>query len=250
MQKGFHVDEIIEFLEQTGKHVQLLIKWHDRNDGEIRFEVLFAYWCEKRGLSLNYEVNVNPDNDKTVDFNFITNNDVTVNLELVRPDLNKGIKEQLTGDVLQGYILTSDHKNPDFRTCAQHIKLQWSLLEKVEKFPEYSENTINIIVVDCSNIHAGMFDNHDLGMTMYGYPGNPVWQEYWDGKKLIGMWEQGYNQRGSKIFCDRISVVIFVPKQKIELLEEALTGLNPLKSKEHRQLVLDELKIYQAFVNV
>jgi len=168
----------------------------------------------------------------------------------VRPDLNKGIREQLTGDVLQGYILTSDHQDPDFRTCAQQIKLQWALLEKVEKFPKSSESTINIIVADCSNVHAGMFDHHDLGMAMYGYPGNPVWQEYWEGKKLIGMWEKGYNQRGSQEFCERISAVMFVPEQKVELLEDALTALNPLKSKECRQLILDEIKLYQALVDV
>lgn len=244
------MEEIIEFLEQSGKHEQLLAKWHERNDDEIRFEVLFAYWCEDRGLSLNYEASVNPDNDKTVDFNFITNNDVTVNLELVRPDLNKGIRDQLTGDVLQGYILTSNHQDPNFRTCAQQIKLQWALLEKVGKFPELSEKTINIIVVDCTNVHAGMFDHHDLRMTMYGYLGNPVWQEYWEGKKLIGMWEKGYSQRNSKDFCERISAVIFVPKQRVELLAEALTALNPLKCEAHRQLILDELKKYQAFIDV
>lgn len=244
------MEEINQYLEQSGKYEPLLAKWHERNDDEIRFEVLFAYWCESRDLSLNYEVGVNPDNDKTVDFNFTTNNDVTVNIELVRPDLNKGIRDQLSGDVLQGYILTSNHQDPDFRTCAQQIKLQWALLEKVGKFPELSEQTINIIMVDCSNVHAGMFDHHDLGMAMYGHPGNPVWQEYWEDKKLIGMWEKGYNQRGSEEFCERISAVIFVPKQKVELLEEALTALNPLKRKEHRQLVLDELKIFQAFVNV
>ena len=158
MPKGSLMDDIIEYLEQSGNHDQLLAKWRERNDDEIRFEVLFAYWCEEKCLSLNYEVNVNPDNDKTVDFNFVTDNDVTVNLELVRPDLNKGIREQLTGDVLQGYILTSDHADPDFRTCAQLIKLQWALLEKIEKFPQLSETTINIIVVDCTNVHAGMFD--------------------------------------------------------------------------------------------
>jgi hypothetical protein len=244
------MDEIVEYLEQSGKYEQLLANWHQRNDDETRFEVLFAFWCESRGLTLNYEVSVNPDNDKTIDFNFITNNDVTINLELVRPDLNKGIKDQLSGDVLQGYILTSNHQDPDFRTCAQQIKLQWALLEKVEKFPELSETTINIIVADCSNVHAGMFDRHDLEMAMYGYPGNPIWQEYWEGKKLIGMWENGYNQRGSEKFCERISAVFFVPKQTTELLEKALTALNPLNSKEHRRLIIDELKKYQAFVDV
>lgn len=168
----------------------------------------------------------------------------------MRPDLNKGIREQLSGDVLQGYILTSHHQDPDFRTCAQQIKLQWALLEKVEKFPELSDKTINIIVVDCTNVHAGMFDHHDLGMAMYGYPGNPIWQEYWEDKKLIGMWEKGYNQRNSKEFCEIISAVIFVPKQKLELLGEALTALNPLISEEHKKLIMDELKRYQAFVDV
>jgi hypothetical protein len=244
------MENVIAYLEQSGRYAQLLAKWHERNDDEIRFEVLFAYWCESRSLSLNYEVRVNPDNEKTVDFNFSTNNNVTVNLELVRPDLNIGIRNQLIGDILQGYILTSDHEDPDFRTCAQLIKLQWALLEKVDKFPKHSENTINITVVDCSNVHAGMFDHHDLGMAMYGYPGNPVWQEYWGKNKLLGMWEEGYNQRSSKEFCEKISAIVFVPMQKLELLEKALTALNPLKSKEHRQLILDELKIYQAFVNV
>jgi hypothetical protein len=242
--------EIVKFLEQTEKHGQLLAKWNKQNSADIRFEVLFAYWCESNGLSLNYEVGVNPATDKTVDFNFITNNGVTFNLELVRPDLNKGIRKHLTGDVLQGYLLKSDHPNEDFRTCAQQIKLQWALLEKVEKFPEIYEKTINIIVADCSNVHAGMFDRYDLTMAMYGHSAMPSFQEFWKGKKLIGMWEKGYNQRYSQEFCERISAVIFVPKQRLNLLEEALMALNPLKREGHRQLILDELKIYNAFVGI
>jgi len=244
------VEKIIEYLEYSGKYEQLLAKWYERNDDEIRFEILFAFWCENRNLTLNYEIGVNSDNDKTVDFNFITNNGVFVNLELVRPGLNTGIRNQLSGDVLQGYILTSNHHDPDFRTCAQQIKLQWALLEKVSKFPELSEKTINIIVVDCSNVHAGMFDHHDLGMAMYGYPSNPIWREYWEGKKLIGMWEEGYDQRNSQDFCERVSGVIFVPEQKVELLEEALIAINPLINKKYRKLILDELKTYKAFVDV
>ncbi len=168
----------------------------------------------------------------------------------MRPNLNQGIRDKLDGDVLQGYILTSNHEDPDFRTCAQHIKLQWSLLEKAEKFSTFSDETINIIAVDCSNIHAGMFDHHDLGMAMYGHPGNPIWQEYWGDQKLIGIWEDGYNQRNSDIFCDRVSSVIFVPKQKIEILEDAMAALNPLKSNDHKQKILDELKAYPSFVDV
>lgn len=244
------MEEIAGYLKQTGKYNQLLAKWHERGDEEIRFEILFAYWCERRNLSLNYEVNVNLENDKTVDFNFVTEGCVTVNLELVRPDLNKGIKEKLTGDVLQGYVLTSDHQDPDFRTCAQLIKLQWSLLEKVKKFPPYTESAFNILVADCGNIHAGMFDPLDLVMAMYGYSGDPKWQENWGGRKLIGMWEKGYSQRGSDMFNDRISAVIFVPEQEEDLLENALIALNPLKSREHRQQLLDELRVYKAFVDV
>lgn len=250
VKRKISMDEIIEYLENSGKHSQLLSKWRETGDNDIRFEVLFAYWCEKHDLSLNYEVNVNSDNEKTVDFNLVTNNNVTVNLELVRPDLNKGIRDQLSGDVLQGYILTSDHRDPNFSTCAQNIKLQWALLKKAEKFPPCSNTTINIIVADCSNVHGGMFDSDDLGVTMYGYPGNPAYQEFWDGNKLIGMWEEGYNQRGAEDFNNKISAVIFVPKQKIELLDKGLTALNPLHSTQHRQLILDELKIYQAFDNV
>lgn len=244
------MEEIIEYLEQTRKYEQLLTNWRERNDNEIGFEVLFAYWCERRELSLNYEVNANPDNDKTVDFHFSTVNGINVNIELVRPDLIKGIKDQLSGDSLQGYILTSNHEDPNFRTCAQQIKLQCALLEKVDKFPKVADNTINIIAVDCSNVHAGMFDHHDLGMAMYGYPGNPIWQEYWGANKLIGMWEKGYNQRNSDKFCEKISAVIFVQKQKIELLEGAMIALNILQNKKHKELILDELKVYKAFVDV
>lgn len=244
------MEEILDYLEKTGRHKQLLSRWHERNDEDIRFEVLFAYWCDSRELYLKYEVGVNPNNDKTVDFNFTTQTGVNVNLELVRPDLNKGIRDKLTGDVLQGYILTSDHKDPDFRTCAQHIKLQWALLEKVVKFPECSEKAVNIVIADCSNVHAGMFDRHDAGMAMYGYPGNPIWQEYWENKKLIGIWEQGYNQRGSKKFCENVSAVVFVPELKIDVLQNAMITLNPLQSRDHQQLVIDELKFYSSFVDI
>jgi hypothetical protein len=169
----------------------------------------------------------------------------------VRPDLNEGIKAEIQqGGELTGYVLNSDDELPNFRTCAQLIKLQWVLPEKVEKFPNVDGKTINIIVVDCSNVHAGMFDHHDLGMAMYGRPYNPDWQEYWEGNKLRGMWEKGYSQRGAKLFCERISMVIFVPKPNKNILYEALAAINPLQAYDYRVFMIEVMREIGAFLGV
>jgi len=245
------MEDVIQFLECTKKYNQLLSRWRERQNEHIRFEVLFAFHCESNGLTLNYEVEANLENDKTVDFGFETDNGVNVNIELVRPDLNQALKAQINSSgELQGYFLTSNDKDPNFRTCAQLIKLQWGLLEKVHKFSEINAKTINIIVVDCSNVHAGMFDRHDLEMAMYGRSSNPIWQEYWEGNKLLGMWEKGYNQRNSDIFCSRISTVFFVPKQSSNILKDAMAAINPLQTHDYRVQMFEVMKGCKAYINV
>ena len=170
------MEESFDFLNTTGT-TKLISRWHERQAHDIWFEVLFAFYCETNGLVLQYEVSATEENDKTVDFGFSTETGVNVYSELVRPDLNERLRAHIQkGGELTGYVLNSDDEDPDFRTCVQLIKLQWGLLEKVEKFAEVDNKTINIVVVDCSNVHAGMFDHHDLGMAMYGRPYNPVWQ--------------------------------------------------------------------------
>jgi hypothetical protein len=58
------MDEILEFLNGTGKYDQLLSRWCERQCNDIGFEILFAYFCESNGLTLDYEVSANQENKK------------------------------------------------------------------------------------------------------------------------------------------------------------------------------------------
>ena len=240
--------KIVETLDKIERYKPLVARWKQRNDPDIAFELFFAHQCESNGVELGYEKIVN-DTEKSIDFQ-VQADEFTVNFELYRVDHNEGIRELKRNDALAGYSIESDAKKPHFRTAAQIIKLQWGILEKVEKFKAPDNKTINILCIDCTNVHAGMLDEHDVAITMWGNPYNPFWQEKWEGKKLLGILEDGYKQRGFQKFRDCISAVIFVQKQKALLLNNAYIAINHMHPKEHREATISAVKLLKGFENI
>src|SRR5271157_1704687 len=111
------------------------------------FEALFAYVTARSGLKFQYEINVNPDNDTTVDFVHEEIHKYTLYCELLSPDLSDTLRaatEPISTD-MEGIkswevVLESNHPNEYLRPEAQTIRLQEKLLEKVEKFPAPAHN--------------------------------------------------------------------------------------------------------------
>ncbi len=220
-----------------------------KNRPDIEFEILFAHQCESNDLQLSYEVSINPENDKTVDFSAELNS-VQLNMELVRVGHNIEISALIKASTSSGYTLTTDNKNPHFRPEAQDIKLQTSLLEKVEKFNEVSSRSINIICVDCSNVHVGRMDIDDVATVMWGKPYNPYFGARWEGERIKGMLEDNYDKRGADLFKSNISAVIFVTTLKYLPLNYAYIAFNNRLATDHVALVLETLKMNKAFTDI
>ena len=58
------------------------------------------------------------------------------------------------------------------------------------------------------------------------------------------------NKEAPKYFRDRISMVIFVPDLKENILDGALAAINPLQSHEYRVAMCEVMKAYKAFIDV
>lgn len=212
------IEEIVSFLEKRKGFASLIERYRkDTQDRSFWFELVFACWLESAGYRVQYEVKANPENDSSVDFAIDCNGNNCL-FELLRiensDEVNEHINKQKEEDPLfESYqlVLNSDHKNPYFTTAAQTIRLQEKLLEKVRKFPVPEETKISIIVCDCSNIHQGMLDEEDVRIALFGKSKQAAWQEYWDGNRLTGMYEDNYKYRNSEEFRERVAAVIFLP---------------------------------------
>lgn len=221
-------------------------RWETQQSPDISFELTVAAELLEEGIELQYEVNVNSDNDKSVDFQFQVSNKYC-NLELVRIGLNETLASIRESCESAGFILTSDNDIEDFRTAAQVIKLQWGLLEKADKFPEASTTNVNVIAVDCTNVHGGMMDCHDVAITMFGRPYEAHWTEFWNGQRITGIWEDSYAQRGSAKFRSSVSAVIFFRIHRNGFNEEVYVAINPYLTEENTQATLEVLQSNSKF---
>ena len=227
------IKEVHNYLESFGRYGALLERYiKDPKDRSIWFEMVFAYWLEDAGITPSYEQRVNAENDKTVDF-VATVKGWNYEMELVRVEHSEEIMKDLevqkaADDFLPIYdlLLSSDHKNKYFQTAAQLIRLQEKVLEKVDKFGEPSENTLALIVVDCSNIHSGMLDDDDVRMTAYGKPRQREYQEYFRGLRLKGLFEEDFKVRQAEPLRRKISAVVFVKELKPGALDESFVAVN------------------------
>lgn len=195
--------------------------------------MIFAYWLEDSGISLEYEKCVNPKNDKSIDFYALINR-LSYYVELVRvensDEVTHCIEEQkMSNESSQSLIFRSDHENKYFRTASQLIRLQEKILEKIDKFGEPSEQVISIIVVDCTNINLGMLDHEDIRIVTYGKACKRAFQEYWGEFRLKGLFESSYTARNAESLRKKIAVIIFIPELKIEIevLKKSYFVVNP-----------------------
>ncbi|MBI5042153.1 MAG: hypothetical protein HZB57_13410 [Gammaproteobacteria bacterium] len=230
------IKEIHNYLQGLGRYSALLERYiKNPKDRSIWFEMVFAYWLEDAGITPSYEQRVNTENDKTVDF-VASMEGWNYQMELVRiehsDEIMKDLEAQKAGDdflPIIGLLLSSDHENEYFQTAAQLIRLQEKALEKVDKFGEPSENTLALIVVDCSNIHSGMLDSDDVRMTAYGKPKQREFQEYFRGLRLKGLFEEDYKVRQAESLRRKICAVVFVTELKPEALQESFVAINPAR---------------------
>ncbi len=228
------ITEVESYLRNLGRYSDLLIRYaQDNEDRSIWFEMVFAYWLEDSGIIPEYEKNVNPENNKSVDFAFLFHG-VSYNLELVRVEHSDAVMEhiqaqQAADSIFHSYelLISSDHNNPYFRTAAQLIRLQEKILEKVDKFGLPSNKVLSIIIVDCTNIHSGRIDDDDVRIIAFGLAMNPVWQEFWNGKRLKGLFEADFTARNSKELRKKISAIIFLSELKPGALKNSYFVVNP-----------------------
>ena len=248
------LQDIVAFLSSMPRYRRLIVQYEtDPDDHSLWFELSFAYWLERDGYPLRYEVRANRKNETSVDFE-LTRGERRLLFELTRVERNDGIQAHIDAQThddgpFQGYdvLLSSDHQDPHFKTAAQAIRLQEKILEKVPKFPDPTGNTTSWIVVDCSTIHEGMLDGADVEIVMYGKCHNPLFQEYWNGKRLVGMYEPKYSRRNSVEFKKKIDGILFVPELKPGGLKEAFVTLNPTCDSERRQQAFSDIKHVSTF---
>jgi hypothetical protein len=229
-----NIGEVRAYLADTGGYEALLAR-HEVNpdDRSIWFEMVFAYWLIDSGVTPQYEVNVNPSTDKTVDFaaKFAER---AFNMELVRIEHSQEVQAQMDSqdnipDGIYGLLLHSDSENPFFKTAAQLIRLQEKILEKVEKFGNPVENTLSLVIVDCTNINVGILDEEDIRIAAYGQAAQPEFQEYWNGVELKGMFQPDFNFRHAERLRERLSAIVFLRKLEPGGLAHIFIASNPAK---------------------
>jgi hypothetical protein len=248
------LQDIVAFLSSMPRYRGLIARYERApEDHSLWFELSFAYWLERDGYPLRYEVPVNPKNQTSVDFE-LTRGERRLLFELTRVERSDEIQAHIDAQThndapLQVYdvLLSSDHQDPYFKTAAQAIRLQEKILEKISKFPDPTANTTSFIVVDCSTTHEGMLDGADVEIVMYGRCHNPLFQEYWNGNRLVGMYEPTYSRRNSDEFKKKIDGILFLPELKPAGLKEAFVTLNPTCGSERRQKAFSDIKHVSTF---
>ena len=228
------ITQVESYLRNLGRYSDLLIRYsQDNEDRSIWFEMVFAYWLEDSGIIPKYEKNVNPKNNKSVDFAFLFHG-ASYHLELVRVEHSDAVMDHIQAQQgvdsifhSYGLLISSDHSNPYFRTAAQLIRLQEKILEKVDKFGLPSNKVLSIIIVDCTNIHSGMIDDEDVRIVAFGSAMNLDLQEFWNGKRLKGLFEVDFTARNSGELRKKISAIIFISKLKPGAPKNSYFVVNP-----------------------
>ena len=218
------------------------------------FEALFAYETVKSGLNFQYEINVNPNNDTTVDFVYEEFDKYKLCCELLSPDISDTLKQvtepqstDIEGIKSWEVVLEGNHPNEYLRPQAQTIRLQEKLLEKVVKFPSPIDNVFCTIVVDCTNFHFGHFDPDDCRMVMYGKTKVPEFQEFWVNSPILGLLNPSLRKIYADDFRAKITAVIFIPKLDAEPLYNGFLILNHHRPDNHLQDFWTTLRRYEVF---
>ncbi len=245
--------DIVTKLASSGRYSRLLSYVKDPLPESFLFELLFANMAETN-IELRYEVNIRPDTNTSVDFVHDDSDGGRLCFELVSPEMSSQLKREtapvktdIEGVSTWSALLESGHENPHLRPEAQTIRMQEKLLEKVGKFPEPVETIFSIIVVDCSAFHFAHFDAEDCRMVLFGRTQNPYFQEYWNGKPILGILNPNNTSRGAKEFRQRITAVVFVTEKHVQLFHKAFLLLNESRSQSHLQAFWLKLRGIPSF---
>ena len=243
-----------EIVASLGKHLpyEKLISRTEEGGFYLKsftFELIFAYISSLFGVLYDYEMNVNPDNNTTVDFVYELNRYKMMCFELLRPEMSNVLKaatkSQETGvGGVKSFQLTLEGGHPveHLRPQAQTIRLQEKLLEKVEKFPEPNDDVFCTIVVDCSEFHFGRLDRDDCCTVMYGKTINPLLQEYWGSQPILGLLDTKLETKMASEFRRKVTGVIFIPKISNNELKDSYLTLNSRRDRNHLELYIDALR--------
>jgi hypothetical protein len=250
--------EILDFLRPFGKYSLIIdnIETSDSPKTSFIFEALFAYALERHEISPDYEVNVTPHNNSTIDFVYAEAGGNKLCFELLSPDMSDELREQCipTATEIEGIskwevLLEGSHPNPYLRPEALTIRMQEKLLEKIDKFPDPSDDIFSVISINCESFHFGRFDGEDARMVMYGRTVNSIFQEFWDGEPIKGLLDDSLIRRGSREFRERISAAIFIPNidAPSNILDGSILILNHRRSRSHLRSLINELKKWEVF---
>ena len=245
--------EAYERLIATGRYKELIKRRRQANKKRsFTFELIFASLMEANGAKLEYEKSVKHGSDKSIDFTMAAE-DCEVLMELVSPELSEALEEDRAAqlrrknkthseiDIVQS--LSKDAQDERMTPAAETIRLQRKLCEKVEKLPAGSQDHVSILVVDCSNIHSGAFDEEDARTCMTGKTRNKAWEEQLpDGGRVKGLTEEDCPTRDAAGFQDKVSAVVFVRDQGPNFLEDAIITINPKRETVHQELTLETIK--------
>jgi len=251
------IEDIVTKLTKLGRYSRLLRSITDPVPQSFMFELLFANILETDGVELSYEVNLRPGTNTSVDFVHDDNDGTRLCFELLSPEMSNQLKIESTpveteieGVSQWSVLLEGRHENPHLRPQAQTIRMQEKLLEKVDKFPEPIDGIFSTIVVDCSAFHFGHFDDEDCRMVLFGRTQNPCFQQYWNGRPIMGILNPANNSRGAKEFRERTTAVMFVQEKDVQLHDKAFLLLNESRSQNHLEAFWLKLKNIPAFAKL
>jgi len=250
------LENIKEELSKLDRFQKLLSKLHEVSlpADSFVFEALFACETAKSALDFQYEININSNNDTTVDFVYEEICKYKLCCELISPDIGDILKHatepqdtDIEGIKSWEVVLEDNHPNEHLRPQAQTIRLQEKLLEKVVKFPAPVDNVFCTIVVDCTNFHFGHFDPDDCRMVMYGKTKVPEFQEFWGNSPILGLLNPSLKKKYVEEFRTKITSVIFIPKIEVNLIQNGYLIINHHRPNNYLQGFWTTLKRYEVF---
>jgi len=169
----------LNFIEHTGKYDRLINSILSANDksnflADV-FEASFAFQFESSNLPLEYEVKQDKTDNSSIDFLRRMDSGTSIYLEarLLQQDYttNQSIKDQLDNNNFYRVGMNGNDAHDSI------VRLQNVIVSKVQKkdgtptkFLRIDKNTVNIVVIDVSELILGAIDLHDCLLTTHGDP--------------------------------------------------------------------------------
>lgn len=194
------------------------------------FEVRFAYALQKMDLDVIYEARTGI-GDSTVDFKIEYNNSTWL-IELTSIRESNAVKQATNTSKNGTYAYQSiTDKTENSPEIQELIKLQNVICNKAQqngvphKFPEISDNTYHMIVIDVRSSNAGMIDHYDYHIVTYGsqslvHLNDAIYCRGFKDKvtgnidHIKGVFEQSHPNPSSQIIRDRIHFICFVKEKE------------------------------------